>query len=477
MGSGVSYAPKRVSWSIALAGTLMLGACAHYEPAPLAPATSAREFAARRLGDESVRDALTRTLPPAARPDAAAWPPPVWDRAQLLAVALSLNPRLAVASAEWGSTRARETTAAERPNPELLLESEYAVHDQHPWLYGLSIDWLLRSAGRRREQIELARLETRAARLALMEEIWNVRSALSAALSDRELARRREGVLEELARAQDRRLASLRRRVQAGEDSPPELTAPETERIETDEQLADAALQSAHAQAALATALGLPTEALDGLEVRWDDWGAPAALQAEDLAERRELALLSRPDLGAAIGAYAVAEQRLRLAIRRQYPDFALEPGYYWDHGIAKWPFDLGFIVPLNGNKGEIAEARAARELAARRMLALQTAIDIEISAARTAEAIGRDSVRAAEQRLAAARHRIEIAAHSVALGAAERGVQVEAEVIAARSELERLDGQARLQAARDALEQALHVPLSGPETTLTLLPLGAPDS
>jgi CRISPR system Cascade subunit CasA len=460
-----------------LVGASSLCACAHYAPVPLVPAETARQFEARRLGDDSVRAAVTHFLAPGAGSDSAAWPPPVWDRAQLLGVALALNRQLGVATAEWAATRAHETTAAEVRNPDLVLESEYAVHDQHPWLYGLSVDWLLRSPARRRDEIELARRESRAARLTLMDEIWSVRSALNAALSDLELARRRERLLEELGQALDRRLAGLRRRVAVGENASPELATPETERIDIDEQLVDAHAEAARAQAALARALGLPSEALDGIEVRWEDWGEPAVVAPDDLGERRERALLSRADLGAAIGAYAVAEQKLRLAIARQYPQFSLEPGYYWDHGIAKWPFDLGFSVPWNGNKGEIAEARAGRELAAQRMLDLQTEIDIEISAARQAEDAGREAVRAAEQRVATARRRVAIAARSVALGAAERSLQVDAEVVAARAELERLDGQARLQSARNALEQALHAPLSGPETTLSMPGPGSPDS
>jgi hypothetical protein len=56
----------------------------------------------------------------------------------------------------------------------------------------------------------------------------------------------------------------------------------------------------------------------------------------------------------------------------RQYPQFQLSPGYYWDHGIAKFPFDVGFTLPLfNRSEGEIAEARAAREVAGQRMLAV----------------------------------------------------------------------------------------------------------
>jgi outer membrane protein TolC len=464
---------RRVLLGAALAGCLLFSACAHYDPAPLLPAETARQFAARRLGDEAVRDAVTRALPGAAQQASAAWPPREWDRAQLLAVALALNARLAVATARWGTTRAHETTVAEPSNPDLVLESEYAVHDQHPWLYGLSIGWLLRSPGRRRDQIELARLETRASRLALMDEIWAVRYALTVALSDGELARRRARLLEELSAAEDRHAASLRRRVAAGEDSPAELATQEAERIDTEQQLDDAHALAARAQAALALALGLPAAALDGIVVCWDDWGAPLAVEANALDDQRERALLSRPDLGAAIGEYAVAEQNLRLAIARQYPAFALEPGYYWDHGIAKWPFDLGFTLPLNGNKGEIGEARAARALAARSMLALQADIEAELSAAQRAEQTDRQGVDLARRRIDAAAGRLSIAARGASLGESDERGRLDAEVVLVRAQLELLDAQARLQSARNELEHALRAPLSGPELQLDVIGAG----
>jgi CRISPR system Cascade subunit CasA len=464
---------RRASQGAALAGCLLFSACAHYDPAPLLPDETARQFAARRLGDEAVRDAVTRALPRAAQQPSAAWPPREWDRAELLAVALALNPRLAVATAQWGATRAHETTVAEPSNPDLVLESEYAVHDQHPWLYGLSIGWLLRSPGRRRDQIELARLETRASRLALMDEIWTVRKDLTAALSDAEFARRRARLLQELSVAEDRRVASLRRRVAAGEDPHAEIATPETERIDTEQQQGDARALAERARAALALTLGLPAAALDSLVVSWDDWGAPVAVEANALGGQRERALLSRPDLGAAIGEYAVAEQSLRLAVARQYPEFTLEPGYYWDHGIAKWPFDLGFTLPLNGNKGEIGEARAARELAARRMLALQADIETELSAAERAEQIDREGVDLARRRIDAAADRLAIAARGASLGESDERGRIDAELVLLRAQLELLDAEARLQSARNELEQALRAPLSGPELQLDVLGAG----
>ena len=157
------------------------------------------------------------------------------------------------------------------------------------------------------------------------------------------------------------------------------------------------------AQAAAAKALGLPPQALDGIAVAWPDWGAPPAMGEDAQGEARERALLSRADLGQAIGDYAAAEAKLQLSVARQYPQFVLSPGYYWDHGIAKFPFDVGFTLPFNGNRGEIAEARAGRDLAGQRILALQADIYGQIVAAERAERIARASADAAERQLQAA--------------------------------------------------------------------------
>src|ERR1700761_4510894 len=129
-----------------MAGALALSGCAHYEAAPLPPQRSADEFAARTL------------------PDAREW-----NRAELLSLALKQNPDLAVAQAEINAALAHEVTAAEIPNPDLTLQSEYARHDPHPWLYGISLNWLLRSPERRRLDTEIARLDTNNARLQVMD--------------------------------------------------------------------------------------------------------------------------------------------------------------------------------------------------------------------------------------------------------------------------------------------------------------------
>jgi CRISPR system Cascade subunit CasA len=384
-----------------------------------------------------------------------------------LLAALVLNPRVAEADARIRAALAGRITAAQTPDPDLTLESEYAPHDPHPWLYGFGVNWLLRSSERRRLDLEVARLEISGARLQMLEQIWSVRSALVAALSDWERARRAQTLLDQLTVAQDRVIEIETQRVQGGEDSPSELLFSQSQRIELEQQQVAQRANVADAQASAARALGVPPQALDGLAYAWPDWGAPPPVDAGRLEEMREMALLSRSDLAAAIGDYALAETKLQQAVARQYPQLVLEPGYYWDHGIAKWPFDVGFTLPFNRNKGEIAEARAARDLVGQRMLALQADIFAEITAALRAEQIDRDGAAAARRRVAGAQRQLRDAELGLRLGAVDRHALVDAQIAAMRAELEWLDMCGRLQASRNLLENALHAPLSGPELAL----------
>jgi len=460
----VAVAPGgTVRLSIALA-TLALGACATYTPAPIEPATTAAAFAARRLDAPALRESVARVLPAAAEP----WPPAAWDRAGLLAVALADNGSLAVARAEVEAALAAKITAGETPNPTLGLQTEYARHEPDQWLYGISFDFLLPHRAVRAIDLDMAELGAAGARADLMEKTWDVRRALVAALSDRESARRRLDATMRLAEAQDRLIELQRRRVDAGEDTPTDLNASQAARLDTEQQTASARADVVAADAALAAALGMPAAALDGIAIAWPDWGAPPALGSDAVASAREAALLSRADLAAAIDAYATAEKKLERAIARQYPQFELKPGYYWDHGIAKWPFEVDFALPVfNRNEGEIAEAKAAREVAGQKLLALQAGIYGEVDAALRADAVAAESLDTARRRGESLRPQLAHAEAALKLGAGDSIDRTNAEVLVLRAELEAVQAAAQRQAARNALEDALHAPLSGPELAL----------
>ena len=71
------------------------------------------------------------------------------------------------------------------------------------------------------------------------------------------------------------------------------------------------------------------------------------------------------PQIKSAEADHEAAEQRLRLEIRRQYPDLNIGPSYSLDEGFSRFGLGLGLPLPLwNRNRQAIAEAVAAREAA-----------------------------------------------------------------------------------------------------------------
>ena len=147
--------------------------------------------------------------------------------------------------------------------------------------------------------------------------------------------------------------------------------------------------------------------------------------------------------------AVAAAEAALRLEIARQYPDFNLKPGYDYNSGQNRWQLGWSIELPLNGNRGPIAEAEARRQSSATAFLARQAAIQGELeialadynasrAKALTAEQLSREAKTAAEttRRLVDAgevsalehtRRQIEASAAEVALLAARLEAQVAA--------------------------------------------------
>src|ERR1700727_1967089 len=174
----------RGSLLVAALPLAVLAACASSPgPAPVDPSGTAAGFAARRL------EQLAPELPlPAAG----------WNRAQWLSAALQFNPQLAEARSRIAAAAAAERTAAQHPNPTMNLFTEYVGAAAHSatWLYGLSLDFLLRRPGDRARARHYAALETALANSDLAESMWAVRAALRQALLDVASSRDERGLLE-----------------------------------------------------------------------------------------------------------------------------------------------------------------------------------------------------------------------------------------------------------------------------------------
>jgi outer membrane protein TolC len=247
----------------------------------------------------------------------------------------------------------------------------------------------------------------------------------------------------------------LEQREQLGAVSIADVTVARVSELQAATARSEAERQQREARVRLATAVGVPVRALDGMDVTvpMDDRASELESSADEL--RRD-ALLKRPDVLAAIADYAAAESALELEIARQYPDLRIGPGYEYDQGLNKWAVvGISLELPvLNRNQGPIGEAEAHRAETAARFIALQASVIDELDRALANRSAARDALLAAERR------RLRSAERSFAAGALDRLALVAAQVTAIQAEQAHFDARIRLQQAVGDLEAAVQPPL-----------------
>ena len=439
--------------------------CAHYQARPLNLAESATKFNSGSFSDPQLLERLDALhLSETVRSGQ-------WNRAQLLVVASERNPKISVAKEQVYLVDAAKKTATALPNPTLSLGAEYNISQtaESPWLWSVSTDWLLDVGLRRQLRIKTADANVQAVRLDYAEALWVVRSELRTSLLNYLISARRIQLLTEAQTHQERLLQMQRQRVMQGESSQSDALQIELELARTQGNLADATRIKSQAQAQIATALGMPLSALESQSFVWDDLLQVTSLDEQNLTHLRDKALLSRTDLERALIDYQRSEFTLRQAIREQYPQFSIGPGYSWDHGVKKVSLGLSLGVPVfNRNQGPIAEAQAARDLAGQQAMALQAQILQEIDLAHQVYQSSITSLQAVIQQHDIAEKLLAQVQQSLALGAADQIEVITAQMNVNIQSLAVLDAVERMQQSLGQLEDALRTPLSGPEVALT---------
>ncbi len=445
-----------------------LAACAAApHPAPISPANTAAAFGARRL------EVLVQGLPRQ---------PSGWNRAQWLSAALQLNLQLGEARARVAASVAAERSAAQHPNPTVNLFTEYVGAAAHSaaWLYGLSLDFLLRRPGDRARAIDYAAVETAVAKSDLTESIWSVRSALRQALLDVATARDESSLLTTLLAARERLLASERARVAAGDLARSQLLTDELELARAQQRARQAQARGAEAMLRLAAAVGVPAAALDGVQVHWDDWADIGALSDAGSAAWRGAALIGRHEIVHALGEYDLSEILLQNEVAKRWPEVHLSPGYAWgDHGVRQDALDdftqesaLGVNLELpifNQHQGPIGAALARRAAAGQHLVAVQAALFEQIDRAELAWPRARAAWQEAGQMVELSSQQQAVEQRALAAGAGDRAALAAADVAATEARLLLLSAAYDAQCAYGALEDAYHRPLQGSESELPL--------
>ncbi len=379
----------------------MFNACAHYQVRPISLTALTRMQAEHTLDSPCINGA---------RANASAW-----SEAQLVSAASCFNPELARAKAALHLAQVNGDLAKQYPGLALVLSAEYArkAPESSKWLRALGLDLPLDFGARRAVRLQasaqthvLSALEYGLAQRAVANQIGLSVDAIGAANVE-------QALLHERANQGLDWLTFVDQRILEGQAARTERLKPQQDLLLTQAALLHAQAAERGARSQLASALGLPLAQVLDLTLAAERIGNPRPLtpDARQNFKLRQAALLARPELLRALGQYQLAELALRLEFAKQYPELRLSPGYIWERGLVKLPLALSAMLPpLDGNRGAIAAAEAARALAARELALVQVNISTEIDlafanrdAALAARALATQQVALAKSELSAA--------------------------------------------------------------------------
>ncbi|HXT11540.1 MAG TPA: TolC family protein [Candidatus Angelobacter sp.] len=430
----------------------LLAGCAHFTPQPISPQQTAADFDARSLANENLRAFLeTNHI-------TGDWPRRTWDLNALTYVAFYYQPALAEARAQFAAVRAAEITAGERPNPTLSFTPTYDSTTLPPWIFTSALDVPIETAGKRKKRIAQAVFTSDAAKWDFVSTVWQTRSKIRSALLNLYIARENESLSARQVLAQSNVVRLLEGQLSAGAISGFEVTqarvAAETAQLSHQDALA----QLTQARVQLASALGVPSHALDGVEFDFGDMqNLPVDLTDQEV---RRTAILTRADVRGALADYAASQSALQLEIAKQYPDVHLNPGYELDQTDNKW--SLGFTVDLpvlNQNQGGIAEAKAKRAQAAAHFLSVQANAISEIDSALAGYNAALQKSAIAKSLLANLQKQLESTRAQARLGEADALALANAESLYYTGVQNQLDAQTKAQEALGTLEDAVQSP------------------
>ena len=458
--------------------SMTLAGCARFRPEPLSPSDSATALNSRTLADLRLQRFIR-----ASQPVSSGLSSDPWNLDKLTLAALYYHPDLPVARAKLAASEAGVATAGERPNPSLNFAAVFASGTLPPSAIPLTIgpvvDFLVETFGKRQDRAAQAQHLAEAAREDVETTAWQVRGRVRTALLDLWAAQRRVDLARQEIGLRQQLVRLLEERFAAGFATALDLTRERIALAQTSLAIRDVNRLEAEARVHLATAIGVPVHALDGVALSVTAFNRPdPASVGMFTGPLRRRALTERTDVQAGLARYAAAQSALQLEIARQYPNLLLGAGYNYDTGLNKFILSPTIDLPIfNQNQGQIAQAIANRRQAAANFTALQAQIIGAVDAATAAYRTTTQSLATADSLLATENSRQRQIKASFAAGESDRPTLVTTELEQAVIRTSRFDvlvlQRQALGALEDALQQpifdpnaALFVPHAGPRTT-----------
>lgn len=357
----MSYSPLRSAGCIAALGAAVaLAGCQSYEQQPLDPATHRAAWHGRTPTDPGVTD-FARWLQRSGASDAGPYDPSDGiDAGEAELIALVYNPDLRLERLRAGVAAAMADHAGRWDDPRLgvdLLRITENVPD--PWIFSTGLAITLPISGRLEAEQARADAAYRAELFAVAEQEWRVRHEVRRAWLEWSAMKLRA---EQQARLIERiggLIEATQKLADAGELPPTEAGLFVLERAQRRHELRRMRGRVEVSEQRLRALMGLSPKAALSLTA-----GLDVVMPSEADRDGR-VSVDHHPSLAQREQAYAVAEEKLRREVRKQYPDLTIGPVAGEEEGQSRIGLSGGVPLSiLNANKQGIAEAKAERELA-----------------------------------------------------------------------------------------------------------------
>lgn len=352
----VNGAPRA---GVLLSSVLLLVGCETYQPAPLQPAAHHRAWLDRSPADESVRAFASRLAE-----SGEVWAPDFNPEDGLTLaegeiVAMVFHPELRLARLRAGVATANADHAGLWGDPSFSIDVLRITESvANPWVVSPGLSITIPLSGRLEVEKSRADAELRVELDRVAEAEWRVRGEVRQAWMRWSADHLRLDETARLVASMDSLVASTGRLAEAGEMVRTEASLFAIEQAQRRHELRRLRSAVAEGEQHLRSLLGLAPEAPIAF--------TPLLKTHEVETGPGWYGLLQRnPTLQRLEDEYEVAEQRLHLEIRKQYPDLTIGPQYEDDQGQSRIGFVGAIPLPIiNGNRQGIAVARAERELA-----------------------------------------------------------------------------------------------------------------
>ncbi|MBL4591479.1 MAG: TolC family protein [Phycisphaerales bacterium] len=345
-----------------MAGSMLLTGCQSYERKPLDLAATRDAWLTRLPSDETASEFAQRISDNQGYADTH-----LFDLSDGLSlaeaelVALVFNRNLRLARLEANVTRATAEHAGLWDDPALDLNFARIISGvPDPWVAGGAIGLTIPISGRLEAQKEKAGAKHTAELHRLAATEWATRTALrkiwikwSAQMARAKLMTKQ---IDRLRSAAD----FAHRQEQAGVLSKIEERLLRVELAGSQAQIIETIAIARDLELQLRDILGLAPDA--PVQLVETVVFVPRGTGRDWLLDSMETGNL---ELVAVRSEYEVAEESLRLEIRKQYPDLTIGPGFGGDEGDERLLLGVRLPIPLwNRNQQSVAEAHASREVA-----------------------------------------------------------------------------------------------------------------